>query len=73
MATVVQLLERARKYIGTPYKFGGSTPSEGFDCSGFMNYIFNSFGYKIGRTTYQQITQGKRITQRVDLKAGEKI
>jgi peptidoglycan DL-endopeptidase LytE len=43
------VVDVAKKYIGTPYAWGGTSPS-GFDCSGFIYYVFNQAGTKISRT-----------------------
>lgn len=57
------LLEKAKTYLGTPYHYGGTTP-KGFDCSGFVRFVFGSFGFGLERSSYSQANQG----QPVDLK-----
>ena len=55
-AQVEALLREADKYVGTPYVWGGSTPSTGFDCSGFVCWSFKASGtYPLERTTAQGI------------------
>lgn len=57
----MQLLEIAKTYIGTPYLYGGTTPS-GFDCSGFVQYVYNKMGISLPRTSYSQATVGTQIS-----------
>jgi cell wall-associated NlpC family hydrolase len=50
---VQAIIDEAKKYIGTPYSWGGNTPA-GFDCSGFTKYVFNKVGISLPRTTAAQ-------------------
>ncbi len=60
--TGTDIVNYAYKFLGTPYLWGGTTPS-GFDCSGFTQYVYRHFGYYIGRTTYDQIYDGRAVSQ----------
>lgn len=51
------IIEIGKKYIGVPYVFGGTTPS-GFDCSGFLQYVFHQVGYDIPRLADEQYYLG---------------
>jgi LysM repeat protein len=51
-ASVDKLINEAKKMIGVPYKWGGTSPS-GFDCSGFIFYVYDKAGYDISRTSAQ--------------------
>ena len=53
----------ASNFLGTPYLWGGTSPSTGFDCSGFTQYVYKHFGISIGRTTYDQIKDGVAVSR----------
>ena len=57
-----QIISTAKKYIGVPYLWGGSTPS-GFDCSGFVQYVFKQHGITLPRTSKEQWNVGTSISK----------
>lgn len=48
------VINNARKLIKTPYKFGGTNPNTGLDCSGFIQAVFSNSGVNVPRTSLQQ-------------------
>lgn len=68
---VETVVNRARSYVGTPYKFGGTT-ALGMDCSGLLMRSFESIDIYIPRTSKEQSKMGKKV-KRDDLKAGDLV
>ncbi len=58
-----KIVEYAMTFIGTRYVYGGASPSTGFDCSGFTQYVFKNFGYSLNRSSAAQIKNGTSISK----------
>ena len=56
-----RIVAMAKKYLGYPYVWGGATPSVGFDCSGFTQYVFAKCGYTLNYRT-QQYRNGTSVS-----------
>ena len=56
-----ELIDFAKTLIGTPYKYGSTDPSQGFDCSGFITYVFNHFNIAVPRSSIDFTNVGKEI------------
>lgn len=66
------LVLRALELQQTPYKWAGRTPSGGFDCSGFINYLYGSFGIELPRSSRHQYLMGIPV-QETDATCGDLI
>lgn len=58
-----ELVVYAEKFLGTPYHYGGITP-KGFDCSGYVSYVFSNFGYKFPRSSNEIMKAGVKISEK---------
>jgi cell wall-associated NlpC family hydrolase len=59
--SAARVLPTAERYLGTPYKWGGTSPKTGFDCSGFVQYVFAKHGTPLPRTSREMASSGKRL------------
>tara|TARA_B110000908_G_scaffold172743_1_gene242637 strand:+ start:6955 stop:7491 length:537 start_codon:yes stop_codon:yes gene_type:complete len=55
------IIKYAKQFMGVPYVWGGMSPS-GFDCSGFINYVFRGFGFSLTRTSYGLAELGTTVS-----------
>jgi len=55
------LLQTATALLGAPYRFGGTTPQSGFDCSGFVRYVFQQYRVDVPRTAAEQFRVGRDV------------
>ncbi|CAM3465684.1 C40 family peptidase [Flavobacterium chungbukense] len=60
----------AKKYLGTPYVYASSNPKKGFDCSGFVSYVFSNFGMTLPRSSSGYKNLGKALKPE-DFKVGD--
>ncbi|MFZ6046596.1 C40 family peptidase [Pseudomonas sp. CR3202] len=66
------LLERGFELVGTPYRFGGRSLKTGFDCSGFVGYLFKEeAGIQLPRSTREMINLDAPVIARSELKPGD--
>ncbi|MCP1626872.1 C40 family peptidase [Pseudomonas nitroreducens] len=73
-ATNSRVVARAHQLIGVPYRHGGTTVANGFDCSGLLVYLFRTeAGMKLPRTTGQMIESGSQRIGRAELKPGDAV
>ena len=56
------LINYAKQFLGNPYVYGGTSLTDGADCSGFVQQIFKNFGIKTGRSSRDQIENAQSIT-----------
>jgi len=69
-----RVIATAEDYIGVPYKWGGTSPRTGFDCSGYVRYVFAQQGVQLPRTSREQARAGQGVRARVSaLRQGDLV
>ncbi|MBQ9854423.1 MAG: C40 family peptidase [Bacilli bacterium] len=67
-----QIIEFAKKFVGNPYVYGGTSLTKGTDCSGFTQSVYANFGYSLPRSALSQGNIGKKVSYS-ELKPGDLI
>jgi len=67
------IYKEAQKYVGMPYVWGGSTPETGFDCSGYVCWVYNQNGYDVGRTTANGLWNKSQHISEAEAKPGDLV
>ena len=67
------IYKEAQKYVGTSYVWGGSTPETGFDCSGYVCWVYNQNGYNVGRTTANGLWNKSQHISEAEAKPGDLV
>lgn len=70
--TVNKIVDLARTFVGGKYVYGGSSPKQGFDCSGLISYVYKQNGIDLGRSTLEIFKAGKEV-QLSDVRVGDII
>ena len=70
--SAARVIDTADDYLGTRYRYGGTSPTTGFDCSGFVQHVYAIHDLRLPRTSRQMALAGNSVTPRVSaLRAGD--
>jgi cell wall-associated NlpC family hydrolase len=71
---IQRLIKRGLALLGTPYRWGGTSPENGFDCSGLVGYVYRSvLGIELPRISRDMANVGELIKSRESLKQGDLV
>src|SRR3954468_19423789 len=59
-----RVVDFAKRLVGARYVYGGSSPHTGFDCSGFVRYVYGHFGVSLPHSSYAQFSVGRHVGRR---------
>ena len=72
-SAAMSLIQQGLDYLGVPYRFGGTSPEKGFDCSGFVGSVFrNALGLDLPRSARDMAREGERVSM-TELKPGDLV
>ena len=72
-ARIKTVLQRAFALLGTPYRWGGTSPERGFDCSGLVGYVFRTIGVELPRVSRAMANEGTAVADRNALSEGDLV
>ncbi|MDX6441593.1 MAG: peptidoglycan DL-endopeptidase CwlO [Gaiellaceae bacterium] len=72
LAFGMRVVDYAKRFRGVRYVYGGSSPRSGFDCSGFVRYVYAHFGVSLAHSSYAQFGIGRRVG-RASLRPGDLV
>ena len=70
-ATGQDVVDAAKKYLGTPYVFGSTDPDRGLDCSSLVQRAYGDLGIKVPRLSHQQAKAGEPVANLAQAKPGD--
>ena len=73
VALGLQISEFAQEFLGYKYVYGGASPETGFDCSGFVSYIYKSFGISVTRNASGQFRDNGVLVDKPELYPGDLV
>ena len=72
-ARIKTVLQGAFALLGTPYRWGGTSPERGFDCSGLVGYVFRTIGIDLPRVSRAMANEGTAVADRTALAEGDLV
>jgi cell wall-associated NlpC family hydrolase len=71
-AVGARAVEVAHHWLGVRYSYGGTSPRSGFDCSGFVRFVYDRLGFELPHSSYAQFDLGKRVARKA-LRPGDLV